>query len=59
MILISHRITTLSRADQVIVLDGGRITERGTPAELQSAGGVYQQIYEIQLGTEGGADSEA
>ena len=59
VILISHRITTLSRADQVIVLDGGRITERGTPEALKTAGGVYQQIYEIQLGTEGGAGNEA
>lgn len=48
IILISHRITTLSKADQVIVLDRGRITEMGTPDELQKAGGLYQRIYEIQ-----------
>ena len=59
IIIISHRITTLSRADQVIVLEDGRITERGTPEELKSAGGIYQKIYDIQLGIEeGGADSE-
>ena len=47
-ILISHRITTLSKADQIIVLDRGRIIEMGTPEELQHAGGLYQKIYEIQ-----------
>lgn len=48
IILISHRITTLSKADQVIVLDRGRIAEMGTPAQLEKAGGLYQKIYEIQ-----------
>ena len=48
IILISHRITTLSKADQVIVLDKGRIAEMGTPDELSKAGGLYQRIYEIQ-----------
>ena len=48
IILISHRITTLSKADKVIVLDRGRIAEMGTPKELETAGGVYQRIYEIQ-----------
>ena len=48
IILISHRITTLSKADQIIVLDRGRIVEMGTPDELQKAGGLYQRIYEIQ-----------
>ena len=48
IILISHRITTLSKADQIIVLDKGCIAEMGTPAELEKAGGLYQKIYEIQ-----------
>ena len=50
VILISHRITTLSQADTVLVLDKGRIAEMGSPDELRSAGGIYQQIYEIQTG---------
>ena len=50
IIIISHRITTLSKADKVVVLDNGRITEQGTPEELKTAGGIYQKIYEIQLG---------
>ncbi|MBQ3157887.1 MAG: ABC transporter ATP-binding protein, partial [Clostridia bacterium] len=51
IILISHRITTLSKADQVIVLDRGRIVEMGTPGELAKAGGLYQRISEIQTMT--------
>ena len=53
IIIISHRITTLSKADKVVVLDNGRITEQGTPEELKTAGGIYQKIYEIQLGISG------
>ncbi|MBP3647341.1 MAG: ABC transporter ATP-binding protein [Clostridia bacterium] len=48
IILISHRITTLSKCDQIIVLDRGRIVEKGSPDELRTAGGLYQRIYEIQ-----------
>ncbi len=48
IILISHRITTLQKADQILVLDHGRIAEQGTHDQLKKAGGVYQKIYEIQ-----------
>ena len=48
-IIISHRITTVMHADNIIVLDGGKITERGTHAELLAAGGLYKRIYEVQL----------
>ena len=48
IILISHRITTLSKADRIIVLERGRIVEQGTHETLKTAGGVYQQICEIQ-----------
>ncbi len=50
VILISHRITTLSAADKIIVLDRGRIAEEGTHQELCCAGGIYQKIYETQSG---------
>lgn len=56
IIIISHRITTLSKADQVIVLEDGRVTEHGSPQDLKSAGGMYQKIYEIQLGAGKEAD---
>ena len=51
IILISHRITTLSKADQILVLDHGRIAELGTHEELKHAGGIYQKICEIQSGS--------
>ena len=48
IILISHRITTLSKADRVLVLDHGRAAQFGTPAELSAQPGLYRQIEEIQ-----------
>ena len=52
VILISHRITTLSAADEIIVLDRGRIAEEGTHEELKQNGGIYQKIYETQSGSQ-------
>ena len=52
VILISHRITTLSAADKILVLDRGRIVEEGTHESLKSAGGIYQKIYETQSGAQ-------
>ena len=52
VILISHRITPLAAADQIIVLDRGRVAEQGTHEQLKSAGGIYQKIYETQNGCE-------
>ena len=48
VILISHRITTLAAADQILVLDKGHIAESGTHDQLRCAGGIYQRIYESQ-----------
>ncbi len=48
IILISHRITTLSKADQVMVLDHGRIAQLGSPEELKNQPGLYQEIDRIQ-----------
>ncbi|MBQ1524844.1 MAG: ABC transporter ATP-binding protein, partial [Firmicutes bacterium] len=52
-ILISHRLTTLSKCDKIIVLDSGRVAEQGTPDELRTSGGIYQKIFEIQSGAAG------
>ncbi|MCR4401936.1 MAG: ABC transporter ATP-binding protein/permease [Firmicutes bacterium] len=48
-ILISHRISTLKEADEIVVLDKGRIVERGSHEALVAAGGMYARIYERQL----------
>ncbi len=58
VILISHRITTLSKADKIIVLDRGRIAEEGTHEQLKAAGGIYQRIYETQIYSRDEADSQ-
>ena len=51
VILISHRITTLSAADKILVLDRGRIVEEGSHEELKCGGGIYQTLYEAQSGS--------
>lgn len=51
-IIISHRITTLMQADQILVLDDGKVSDIGTHAELIAREGVYKQIYDIQMGIE-------
>ena len=47
--VIAHRLSTVHRADQILVLDSGRIIERGTHQELLELEGHYRQIYELQL----------
>ena len=48
-IIISHRISTVRHADLIIVLDDGRIVERGTHDELLARGGLYAALYQKQL----------
>lgn len=48
-VLISHRVSTVRHADQIIVLDEGRIAERGSHDELLAMGGLYSDMYERQL----------
>ena len=47
-LIISHRLTTLSQADLILVLENGQITQQGTHAELCSQPGLYQRINSIQ-----------
>lgn len=47
-LVIAHRLSTLAHADQVIVLDQGRIIQRGTHAELTRRDGLYRRLWQIQ-----------
>ncbi len=47
-IIISHRITTVMHADNIIVMDGGRIAESGTHAQLLRKNGIYKRICDLQ-----------
>ncbi|NUT33906.1 MAG: ABC transporter ATP-binding protein [Hamadaea sp.] len=48
-LVIAHRLSTVREADQILVLDGGHIVERGTHEELVSAGGLYADLYRTQF----------
>ena len=47
--VIAHRLSTVFNADQIYVIDGGRIHEHGTHEELLAAGGIYSNLYNIQF----------
>ena len=49
-LLVSHRLSTVRMADQILVLDNGRIVEAGSHADLIARGGHYASLYEMQAG---------
>ena len=50
--VIAHRLSTIRRADQILVVEGGRIVERGTHASLYAGRGRYREMYDRQHGVE-------
>ena len=48
VLVIAHRLSTVRRADQLVVLEAGRIVERGRHAELLAAGGLYRRLHDLQ-----------
>jgi ATP-binding cassette subfamily B protein len=49
-LVVAQRISTVLRADKIVVIDKGRIVAEGTHKDLMSASPIYQEIYESQLG---------
>ncbi|HEY8544557.1 MAG TPA: ABC transporter ATP-binding protein, partial [Acidimicrobiales bacterium] len=54
-LVIAHRLSTITEADLILVVDQGRIVERGTHAELVGAGGLYAELYRTLVGDAGDA----
>ena len=48
-LVIAHRLSTIREADQILVIDDGRIAERGVHEELLTAGGLYSELYRLQF----------
>jgi len=48
-LVIAHRLSTIREADQILVVDGGRVVERGQHADLLAAGGLYADLYQTQF----------
>ena len=56
--IIAHRIQSVMGADQILVLDGGRIVERGAHEELMALGGIYRRTYDLQARIESELEEE-
>lgn len=48
-LVVAHRLSTIRNADEIAVVVGGRITERGTHEELMKSGGIYHELYALQF----------
>ncbi len=48
-LVIAHRLSTVQKADRIVVMDGGRIVEQGAHAELLALGGLYKRLYDLQF----------
>jgi ATP-binding cassette subfamily C protein CydC len=50
MLVVTHRLVAMETMDEILVLEGGRIVERGTHEELARAGGLYRRMLDVQRG---------
>lgn len=55
-IVVAHRLTTIHRADKIVVLDRGRVVDVGSHLELMSRGGIYRDLYDLQFHDESPTD---
>ena len=48
--MIAHRLSTLHHADMILVINDGKLVEKGTQEQLLKLGGLYQQLHDAQVG---------
>ena len=56
-VVIAHRLSTIRAADLILVVEDGRVVERGTHAELLAAGGRYAELYRTQFDQRGAGET--
>ncbi len=57
--VIAHRLSTVQKADRILVMDAGRLVQEGKHAELLAEGGLYRRLHQLQFASDRGTESEA